>query len=348
MPTISVAMTTYNGDRFLGEQLRSIVAQERLPDELVVADDQSVDGTWEILTDFAKTAPFPVRLYRNASRLGWRGNFMSVLARCTSDLIALCDQDDVWDPAKLALAERIMDEADTLLFVHDAWLIDGTGQRTGPANIFSLPERNPPLSVYSFFSPYGFSMVCHRSLLELSDLWDQSTDANDRQNRAPHDQWLFFLATVLGTVRFSPERLTSYRLHAGNAVGQPVPAGLLSRMRRTREYWLSSPEARFRSLAASARDRADILAACCNRLSGTWRQRAGLGRTRYLELASRLESRAELYGDGRTGARARHLRRLQQSGVYRGATAWDFTRGALIKDAMLGVALRPLLVGSGK
>jgi glycosyltransferase involved in cell wall biosynthesis len=344
MATISVAMTTYNGGRFLGEQLRSIAAQERLPDELVVSDDESDDRTWEILAEFARTAPFPVRLHRNEPRLGWRANFMSVLARCGSDLIALCDQDDVWDPTKLAIAERAMHEPDTLLFFHDAWLIDGTGLRTGPANIFSLPERNPPLSVYSFFSPYGFSMVCHRSLLALSDLWDQSTDSNNRQRRAPHDQWLFFLATVLGTVRFSQERLTGYRQHVGNAVGQPLPPGLVSRLRKARQYWLSNPEARFRNLAEVARDRADILSACCGRLSGAWRERAALGRARYLELASRLESRAELYGDRRASDRVRRLQRLQRSGVYRGASAWDFTRGALMKDAMLGVALRPVLV----
>ncbi len=344
MATISVAMTTYNGQRFLGEQLHSIASQQRLPDELVVADDQSADRTWEILTDFARSARFPVRLHRNQPRLGWRRNFMTVLARCESDLIALCDQDDVWDPAKLAIAEGAMNDPDALLFFHDAWLIDGTSQRTGPANIFSLPEHNPPLSVYSFSSPYGFSIVCHRSLLTLSDLWDQSTDSTDRRNRAPHDQWLFFLATVLGTVRFSRERLTGYRQHVGNAVGPPVPRGVLPRLRRARQYWLGNPEARFRNLAKVARDRADILAACCNRLSDPWRQRAILGRDRYLELASHLESRAELYGDRRVSARAQRLRQLQRSGVYRGASAWDFTRGALAKDAILGVALQPLLI----
>lgn len=343
MATVSVAMATYNGERFLGEQLRSIAAQERLPDELVIADDRSVDRTWEIVADFARTAPFPVRLHRNERRLGWRGNFMSALARCELDLIALCDQDDVWHPAKLAIAERAMDEPDIVLFFHDAWLIDGMGKRTGPANIFSLPERNPPLSVYSFFSPFGFSMVCHRSLLALSNLWDRSTDSNDRRERAPHDQWLFFLATVLGTVRFSQERLTEYRQHGANAVGQPAPTGLLSRLRRAHQYWLSNPEARFRNLAAVAHDRADILAACCDLLSGDRRQRAVLGRGRYQELASRLESRADLYGDRRATARASRLEQLRRSGVYGGATAWDFTHAALMKDAMLGVALRPLL-----
>jgi hypothetical protein len=57
-----------------------------------------------------------------------------------------------------------------------------------------------------------------------------------------------------------------------------------------------------------------------------------------------LESRAELYGDRRASARVQRLRQLQQSGVYRGASAWDFTRRALLRDAMLGVLLRPLLI----
>ena len=305
MATISVAMTTYNGERFLSEQLRSIAAQERLPDELVVADDQSADRTWDILNDFARTAPFPVRLHRNNSRLGWRNNFMSVLARCESNLIALCDQDDVWRPDKLAVAERAMDEPDALLFFHGAWLIDETDRRAGQADIFSLPERTQPVSTYSFFGPYGFSMVCHRSLLALSDLWRQSTDSNDPRERAPHDQWLFFLASVLGVVRCSQEPLTGYRQHGGNAVGPPAPPGLLPRLRRARRYWLSNPETRFRDLAAAARDRADILAACAARLSGTPQQRASLGRERYLELASRFEfARRTVWREARERARS--------------------------------------------
>src|SRR3984885_12515504 len=136
MATISVAMTTYNGERFLGEQLRSIAVQKRLPEELVVADDQSTDQTCKIVTDFTRTAPFPVRLHRNERRLGWRNNFMSVLGRCPSDLVAIRDEEDVGPPDKLAIAERAMDDPDVLFFSHDAGLSDGTGKRPGPANIF--------------------------------------------------------------------------------------------------------------------------------------------------------------------------------------------------------------------
>jgi hypothetical protein len=344
MTTISVALTTYNGERFLSEQLSSIAAQTRLPDELVVADDNSHDQTWSMLSAFAARAPFPVRLHRNETRLGWRDNFMCVLGRCASDLIALCDQDDRWHPGKLAAAETAMREPDDLLFCHDAWCIDESGRRTGPAAIFPQPQSTPPLSSYSFYSPYGFSMVFRRSLLVLSDLWQCSTDSNDRARRAPHDQWLYFLATILGTVKFSPERLVDYRQHDGNAVGLPAPRGMLDRLRRARGHWLNNPETRFRILSAVARDRAEILQAGKDMLTGVQQERALLGRERYLQLAHQLAARADLYAGRRASDRAKKLRRLVDEGVYRGANAWEFSRAALARDAILAVTLRPLLV----
>ena len=95
---ISIAMATYNGERFLEEQLRTLSEQVRLPDEVVVCDDGSTDCTQEILAQFAKSAPFPVRLVINDRRLGWRENFLKAASICTSDYIAFCDQDDIWFP----------------------------------------------------------------------------------------------------------------------------------------------------------------------------------------------------------------------------------------------------------
>ena len=253
----------------------------------------------------------------------------------------------MWHPAKLAIAERAMDEPDIVLFFHDAWLIDGMGKRTGPANIFSLPESNPPLSVYSFFSPFGFSMVCHRSLLALSNLWARSTDSNDRRERAPHDQWLFFLATVLGTVRFSPERLTEYRQHVANAVGQPAPTG------------------RCRGCGA----RASIGWAIQRRGFAIWRRSRTTGPTSWRRVATCCRGRAGTGGSGPralsgTGVAVGIARRtvwrsarnrasetpsaVAAERLYGGASAWDFTHAALMKDAMLGVALRPLLVWASR
>src|SRR5690348_8403095 len=95
--SISVAMATYNGARYIREQLDDLAAQTRLPAEVVVCDDESSDGTVAILEHFAASAPFPVHIHRNSERLGYRANFMKCASLCSSDLVAFCDQDDRWD-----------------------------------------------------------------------------------------------------------------------------------------------------------------------------------------------------------------------------------------------------------
>lgn len=101
---LSVALCTYNGARFLGAQLDSFVAQSRRPDELVVCDDGSSDGTVELLAAFEARAPFSVRVVRNQTRLGPTKNFEKAIQLCTGDVIATSDQDDIWLPDKLALS----------------------------------------------------------------------------------------------------------------------------------------------------------------------------------------------------------------------------------------------------
>jgi glycosyltransferase involved in cell wall biosynthesis len=126
--SISVAMCTYNGSRFLPEQLASIARQTRQPDEMVVSDDGSTDATAEIVENFARSAPFPVRFIRNPRNLGSTKNFEQAIGLCSCDLIALSDQDDIWMPDKLARQAEMFELDPSLGGVFtDAELIDETG-----------------------------------------------------------------------------------------------------------------------------------------------------------------------------------------------------------------------------
>src|SRR5258708_3955131 len=98
---ISVAMCSYNGARFLREQLESIATQTRLPDELIIFDDRSTDETIEIIDAFVKHARFPVRVEISESTRGATKNFEKAIALCQHEIITLADQDDVWHPNKL-------------------------------------------------------------------------------------------------------------------------------------------------------------------------------------------------------------------------------------------------------
>ncbi len=103
---ISVAMCTFNGAQYLGEQLASLLAQIRLPDELIICDDGSRDNTCDILRAFAGKVPFEIHIHVNETTLGSTKNFEKIISLCSGDIIALSDQDDVWYPQKLSLIEQ--------------------------------------------------------------------------------------------------------------------------------------------------------------------------------------------------------------------------------------------------
>src|SRR5258708_997920 len=129
---ISVAMCTYNGVRFLPEQLESIAAQTRLPDELVVCDDRSTDESVEIIRQFAHRAPFAVRLEINANNRGVTKNFQKAIELCQGDVIALADQDDVWKAQKLQrIVEALEKSPQCILVFSDGECIDGAGLELG-------------------------------------------------------------------------------------------------------------------------------------------------------------------------------------------------------------------------
>ena len=145
----SVAMCTCNGAAFLGEQLESIAAGERLPDEMVVCDDRSTDGTTAILRRFSERAPFPVRLTRNEHRLGSCRNFAKAIGQCRGRLILLADQDDVWAPGKLRRLTETMDEQ--------------PGAAVAFSNARMIGQAGEPLG-YSLWEAVGFNRAWQRRM----------------------------------------------------------------------------------------------------------------------------------------------------------------------------------------
>jgi glycosyltransferase involved in cell wall biosynthesis len=129
---LSVRMCTYNGAPYLSEQLQSIAAQTRPPDELVVCDDGSTDATRRILEAFAADVSIPVRLYVNERTLGSTRNFERAIGLCAGEIIALADQDDVWRPEKLARAAAILGAFPEVgLVFSDAALVDAAARPLG-------------------------------------------------------------------------------------------------------------------------------------------------------------------------------------------------------------------------
>ena len=220
---VSIAMCTYNGEKYLGEQLDSIAAQTIRPYQLVVCDDGSTDSTVRILESFAKTAPFQVCIFRNAGNLGYTKNFEKAIGLCDGDLIALSDQDDAWYPHKLETLCSIL-EGDRN--------IGGVFSDADLMNLTSGTTKGTLWKKYYFNSRQqhrfqdggalevllqravvtGMTLIfradLRRKLLPIPPSWE-------------HDGWLAFILVLTSKLEFTPDRLVKYRLHESQQISVP-------------------------------------------------------------------------------------------------------------------------------
>lgn len=129
--SIGVVLCTYNGEHYLREQVESVLQQSRPPECVLILDDASKDRTVAIAKSFAKSDG-RIRLIRNKTNLGYVRNFEKGISLCNTDLIALCDQDDVWFPDKLArLSAELENNPGSGIAFCNAEYILADGTRTG-------------------------------------------------------------------------------------------------------------------------------------------------------------------------------------------------------------------------
>jgi glycosyltransferase involved in cell wall biosynthesis len=204
LPLISVALCTYDGERFLREQLDSILAQDYPRLEVVAVDDASRDGTHALLLSYAARDP-RLRVHRNPSNLGLVRNFESAFRLCRGDLIAPCDQDDVWLPAKLSAMQATLGDAPAVYC--DSEIIDESGrpQQRRMSARFRMSAVDDPASFLLVNCISGHALLFRRELLR---------QALPIPEGVLHDWWLGFAACCAGRIEFCDRVLVRYRHHA--------------------------------------------------------------------------------------------------------------------------------------
>ncbi len=219
---LSIALCTYNGEQYLPEQLESIARQTRLPDELVIFDDQSTDGTRAIIESFQAAAEFPTSLTINAKNLGSTPNFERAVTACTGDVIVLCDQDDIWLPHKLARLEHaLQSEPDVGFVFSDARLIDQQGEVL-PETLWEAIELGPRRRT-ELTSPEGVRLLLRRYAVTGATMAFRSR-FRDLVLPIPagwiHDGWIALLIRAVTGCRMIEEPLIEYRQHPAQQIGE--------------------------------------------------------------------------------------------------------------------------------
>lgn len=327
---ISIVMATYNGARFLREQLESLARQTLAPLELVVSDDGSTDDTLAVVEEFARSSQFPVKVSVNERNLGYADNFLAASERADGDYIAFCDQDDVWLPDKISRLESLVEAyPDIALFVHQGLVVD--------SELASLDVRyptirrarkQPPLRGQILHWPPGFAMCFKRSLILDYDWRKRPNDFQFTGSQAKHDVWINTLANATTGIYFEPETLVLYRRHAGSASHFRPGSHLVRRMGQMRDLMRPDHKAHLEAQRRVLADHATYFAAskAPNIPSATLEQAAAVYQRAAAVAAVRLQL-IERQGFSRLAVFVRNLR----DGAY--TEGGRIVRRTLARDA---------------
>ncbi len=224
----SVVIATFNGSRFILEQLDSIIKQTLLPDEIVVSDDGSTDSTVELVQSFfIQHADLPIkyRLIENeADKRGVLGNFQNAVNHSSGEYVFFCDQDDIWFPNKIERLVGVLDSCDEQVVIHNAQVLketDGSSFQpidkhlmgNYPFDSNGLYKINGSAQVWLAFYCCAIQGMCicakREYLLSISPFSKGSF----------HDIWILFCAAADDTLLAIKDDLAYYRIHDNNVSG---------------------------------------------------------------------------------------------------------------------------------
>jgi len=324
-PRVSVALCTHNGAKFVCAQVESILRQSVPVSEIVLSDDASTDDTVAIAERTVAEWPSPrpeLVTIRNPKALGVVANFDQATSRCSGELIALCDQDDLWHREKIALSIEALGRLDGVSLVHtDAQLIAEDGHVLPSTLLGSL--ETTPREKRQLQGSSSFAALIKRNLVTGATTVFRSSLLAHASPFPPewiHDEWLAILASAVDSTYLIDERLLDYRQHGGNQIGARKPT-LADKLRKIGE----PRQDRNRHLLA----RAEILVARIDALGALVRPAR-----RELAVGKLAHDRARL-----ALPRTRILRILPIAGGVVGGHYRRYSRG--LRDALRDLAQPP-------
>lgn len=235
-PAVAVLMSTYNGEKYILEQIRSILSQKEVDIFLFIRDDGSTDNTCAIIEAIQDQEPNRIFLERG-DNLGFANSFMSLVYNCYGyHFYAFADQDDVWEENKLISAIHFLKADEPALYGSNLKAFDMVENRQFYIyDIDSADAIRKQLDKYVFISnPYGCTMVWNDYLQKLLHF-------HRKPDILTHDVWVNLVARCTGTVYFDLEHsYINYRIHGNNACGATPKSFLLRLKKYYRFYFIDN------------------------------------------------------------------------------------------------------------
>lgn len=215
---ISVVISTYNGERYIEEQMTSILRQSRKPDEVLILDDCSKDNTTMIIDNFIRNNSLNDRWNLSINRInqGWRKNFKKGLCMATGDLIFPCDQDDIWNEKKLEICEKIMGENSKIKLLTSGYTEFRDEIPLITRNIsYTVNQHSYKENLFRINYPGCTFCIKKEFLQQMVDFWDETF---------PHDATILRFANMMDGFYSTDARLILWRKYAESSFSRELKA----------------------------------------------------------------------------------------------------------------------------
>lgn len=218
--TVDILLATYNGEKFISEQINSILDQSHKKWTLLIRDDLSTDGTIDIINNYINRYPEKIKLIKGDRRLGPCQNFNSLLQSSQANYIMFCDQDDIWLTEKIQLSLKKIRHSEKKhpnipILVHTDLKVIDSSQHIITDSFWKSIKLNPDnrtvTDLLGTSNTNGNTIIMNRKLKEIINIIPEKA--------IMHDWWSAIVAAEFGLIVPLKEQTILYRQHNNNVVG---------------------------------------------------------------------------------------------------------------------------------
>lgn len=236
--TIDVLMATYNGEKYLKEQIESILNQTYDNIRLVISDDCSKDGTKDILKQYEKDSR--IEIHYHEKNQGYIKNFEYLLKQVKNEIYMLSDQDDVWMPEKIEKSYEVLIKNNADLVFGDLEVVNENLETIYPSfNKFMLLERKINKYIGSYKVNYLYNCVTGCTVMSKAKWIEKILPIPTDSKYLIHDHWIGLVIALDGKMAYIPEKYIKYRQHGNNQVGTEKISHGFKKLEQVRELFIN-------------------------------------------------------------------------------------------------------------
>lgn len=244
MEKVDILLATYNGEKYLSQQLDSLLAQTYTNFRLIISDDMSTDSTTEILKEYVQKDK-RIIVYTHDKNLGVVSNFEFLLTKVESKYYMFCDQDDIWNEDKIDKTMKKLQESNADLVFTDLEVVDDE-LKTIHNSYWELKGLKEKIEKYNSFNAlYLNNYVTGCTMLAKSETIKQVIPLPKNSKYVLHDYWLALMVSQNGKIEFLNEPTIKYRQHTNNKVGSKTKSESLSGVKEIRELFIDVKKQHF-------------------------------------------------------------------------------------------------------